>query len=84
MELPDGASLQPGRLTISFEDEQEPLERLFLLARVLATQPQMLSNLSLRGNVRLEMTFCTECVRSSDVAENPSHVSVHPIEVDLC
>lgn len=46
-ELPDGVSLQPGLLTISFENEQELLERLFLLARVLATQPQVLSSLSL-------------------------------------
>jgi hypothetical protein len=48
-ELPDGVSLQPGLLTISFESDQELLERLFLLARVLATQPQMLSSLRPRG-----------------------------------
>jgi hypothetical protein len=47
IELPDGVALQPGLLTISFENEQELLERLFLLARVLATQPQLLSSLSL-------------------------------------
>lgn len=47
VELPDGVSLQPGVLTISFENEQELLERLFLLARVLATQPQVLSAVSL-------------------------------------
>ena len=47
MELPDGVSLQPGLLTISFENDQQLLERLFLLARVLATQPQVLSSLSL-------------------------------------
>ena len=46
VELPDGVSLQPGLLTISFESDQELLERLFLLARVFATQPQMLSSLS--------------------------------------
>jgi hypothetical protein len=46
VELPDGVSLQPGLLTISFESDQELLERLFLLARVLATQPQVLSSLS--------------------------------------
>jgi hypothetical protein len=45
-ELPDGVALQPGLLTISFGNEQELLERLFLLARVLATQPQVLSSLS--------------------------------------
>ena len=47
MELPDGVSLQPGMLTISFENDRQLLERLFLLARVLATQPQVLSSLSL-------------------------------------
>jgi hypothetical protein len=46
MELPDGVSLQPGLLTISFENDQQLLERLFLLARVLATQPQILNSLS--------------------------------------
>jgi len=46
-ELPDGVSLQPGLLTISFETDQQLLERLFLLARVLATQPQVLSAVSL-------------------------------------
>ena len=47
VELPDGVSLQPGLLTISFGNDQQLLERLFLLARVLATQPQVLSGLSL-------------------------------------
>jgi len=47
VELPDGVSLAPGLLTISFENEQQLLERLFLLARVLATQPQVLSSASL-------------------------------------
>jgi hypothetical protein len=47
LELPDGVSLQPGLLTISFENDRQLLERLFLLARVLATQPQVLSSLSL-------------------------------------
>jgi hypothetical protein len=46
VELPDGVSLQPGLLTISFENDQQLLERLFLLARVLATQPQVLSSVS--------------------------------------
>lgn len=45
VELPDGVSFDPGRLTISFDNEQQLLERLFLLARVLATQPQLLSTL---------------------------------------
>jgi hypothetical protein len=47
VEWPDGVSLQPGLLTVSFANEQQLLERLFLLARVLATQPQVLSRLSL-------------------------------------
>jgi hypothetical protein len=34
-------------LAISFENDQQLLKRLFLLARVLATQPQMLTGLSL-------------------------------------
>lgn len=46
-ELPDGVSLQPGLLTVSFENDQQLLERLFLLARVLATQPEVLSSVSL-------------------------------------
>jgi hypothetical protein len=47
VELPDGVSLQAGLLTVSFDTEQQLLERLFLLARVLATQPQVLSAASL-------------------------------------
>jgi len=47
VDLPDGVSLRPGLLTVSFASEQQLLERLFLLARVLATQPQMLSSVSL-------------------------------------
>ena len=46
-DLPDGVSLQPGLLTISFQNEQQLLERLFLLVRMLARQPQLLSGLSL-------------------------------------
>jgi hypothetical protein len=47
VDLPDGVSLQSGLLTVSFENGQQLLERLFLLARVLATQPQFLSTLTL-------------------------------------
>ena len=47
VQLPTGVSLEPGLLTLSFESEQQLLERLFLLARVLATQPQVLSTVSL-------------------------------------
>lgn len=43
MQLPDGVSLEPGLLTISFEHEQQLLERLFLLARVLAGEPELLN-----------------------------------------
>lgn len=46
-DLPGGVSLQPGLLTISFDNEQQLMERLFLLARVLATRPELLSSLSL-------------------------------------
>ena len=47
--LPDGVSLQPGLLTISFQSDEQLLERLFLLARVLATQPQVLSSVRSPG-----------------------------------
>jgi hypothetical protein len=43
--LPDGVSLQPGLLTVSFDNQQELLQRLFLLARVLATNPDVLNTL---------------------------------------
>lgn len=49
LELPDGVSLRPGLLTICFKSDQQLLERLFLLARVLATQPQILSEVSNSG-----------------------------------
>jgi hypothetical protein len=45
-EFPDGISLQPGLLTVSFDNEQQLLERLFLLARLFATKPELLQNLS--------------------------------------
>jgi hypothetical protein len=45
-DLPDGVSLQPGLLTVAFDTDQQLLERLFLLARVLATQPDLLNSLS--------------------------------------
>jgi hypothetical protein len=44
-DLPGGVSLQPGLLTVSFSNEQQLLERLFLLARVLANKPQLINNL---------------------------------------
>jgi hypothetical protein len=47
VELPDGVSLEPGLLTISFESDQQLLERLFLLARALAAQPHLLNTISL-------------------------------------
>jgi hypothetical protein len=44
--LPDGVSLQPGLLTVAFDTQQELLQRLFLLARVLATNPDILNGLN--------------------------------------
>ena len=46
--LPDGVSLEPGLLTVVFEDDQQLLQRLFLLARVLADQPEMLTRMNQR------------------------------------
>ena len=46
--LPAGVSLQPGILTVSFNSEEQLLERLFLLARSFAVNPQLLSNLTTR------------------------------------
>ena len=43
--MPPGVSLQPGLLTVSFGNEQQLLERLFHLARMLATDPQFLGTL---------------------------------------
>ena len=48
IDLPAGVSLHPGLLTISFDSEQQLLERLFLLARTFAANPQMLSSLRKR------------------------------------
>jgi hypothetical protein len=45
-EFTDGISLQPGLLTVPFDNEQQLLERLFLLARLFATKPELLQNLS--------------------------------------
>jgi hypothetical protein len=42
VDLPAGVSLEAGLLTIAFESEEQLMERLFLLARVLATRPQVL------------------------------------------
>jgi hypothetical protein len=39
-ELPDGVSLQPAVLTISFENDQQLLERLFLLAASSRLSPR--------------------------------------------
>ncbi len=48
IDLPAGVSLRPGRLTVDFANDEQLLERLFLLARVLATQPETLGGVSLR------------------------------------
>ena len=45
VDLPEGVSLQPGLLTVSFHSEQQLLERLFFLARALATKRQLLNEL---------------------------------------
>jgi hypothetical protein len=42
--FPPGISLQPGVLTVTFGNEGELLERLFLLARLLATKPELIGN----------------------------------------
>ena len=42
VDLPAGVSLAPGLLTVSFENGQQLLEKLFLLARVLASKPHLL------------------------------------------
>jgi hypothetical protein len=47
-DLPAGVSLQPGILSVSFNSEEQLLERLFLLARSFAANPQLLSNLTTR------------------------------------
>lgn len=48
-ELPEGVSLQPGLLAVTFENEEQLLERLFLLARALASRPQVLASLRPRA-----------------------------------
>jgi len=45
-DLPAGVSLQPGILSVSFNSEEQLLERLFLLARSFAVNPQIISNLA--------------------------------------
>jgi hypothetical protein len=47
VEIPAGVSFQPGLLTVAFDSHEQLLERLFLLARVFAARPQLLSSLSL-------------------------------------
>jgi hypothetical protein len=44
VELPDGVSLQPANSRSRFDNEQQLLERLFLLARALATNPDILTD----------------------------------------
>ncbi len=45
-DLPYGVSLQPGLLTVAFSNEQQLLERLFLLARVLTAKPELIATIS--------------------------------------
>jgi hypothetical protein len=42
--FPAGVALQPGLLTVAFDSEQQLLERLFLLAQLLATDAEWLSS----------------------------------------
>lgn len=51
-DLPAGISLNPGLLTVAFGSPEELLERLFLLARVLASQPERLAQLLTPGQSR--------------------------------
>ena len=44
-DVPAGVSFQPGLLTIAFRTHEELLERLFLLGRAFATQPQLIENI---------------------------------------
>lgn len=44
-DFPEGVSLHPGLLTVAFDNEQQLLERLFLLVRVFAAKPELLSDL---------------------------------------
>ena len=48
-DLPPGVSLQPGALTVAFATPEQLLERLFLLARVFASDPERLAHLPLPG-----------------------------------
>jgi hypothetical protein len=45
LDLPAGVSLHPDMLTIAFTTTEQLLERLFLIARAFAANPQLLSNL---------------------------------------
>src|ERR1043165_6520408 len=45
IEWPEGVSLQPGVLSISFQTEEQLLERLFLLVRSFARNAHILKNL---------------------------------------
>jgi hypothetical protein len=44
-DLPAGVSLQPGLLTVAFATQEQLLERLFLLARVFAADPERLARI---------------------------------------
>lgn len=46
-DIPIGVSLQPGVLTVTFKSQEELLERLFLLARAFASDPQFLQQILL-------------------------------------
>ncbi len=42
IDLPPGVSLHPGKLTVTFADQEQLLQRLFLLARAFAANPYLL------------------------------------------
>jgi hypothetical protein len=46
-EIPAGVFFQPGVLTVAFHSQEELLERLFLLARAFANNPQLLQSITL-------------------------------------
>lgn len=47
--LPEGVSLEPGFLTISFADEQQLFEKLFLLARFFAANQSFVTRMAPSG-----------------------------------
>jgi hypothetical protein len=46
--LPEGVTIEPGLLTVSFTTDEQLLENLFMLVRVFAANPLFLSNITRR------------------------------------